>query len=249
MNKLAFFKTASLLMLIVSTSLSAAPLLQRESGNTETSNQGAINSEDNGQSNNALVNYELFKQLETLQMEVQELRGLLEEQNHQIDRIKKAERERYADLDKRITDLSASQNNKTNKISNDVGASVNEEQRTYNSAKAKKDAKEFNAAIAEFTLYLEFFPEGKYVAQANYWLGELYFTSEIPEYDNAKKHFARVIKIFPEHAKVPGCLYKLGLIQIAQNKKNEAKLTFQRLVNEHPKCSTSNLAKNQLKKL
>ena len=98
-------------------------------------------------------------------------------------------------------------------------------------------------------LYLEFFPEGRFVPQAHYWLGELYMGLEIPEYDNAKKHFEKVINDFPEHAKVPGCLYKLGLIYKVQEQAPEARKQFEKLIKEFPNSSTASLAKNQLESL
>lgn len=45
---------------------------------------------------------ELFYQLQTLQTEVGELRGLVEEQRHQIDRLVREQKEQYLDLDRRL---------------------------------------------------------------------------------------------------------------------------------------------------
>ena len=130
-----------------------------------------------------------------------------------------------------------------------VNSQLSEDEKTYQSAKQKVDNKELNAAIAEFMLYLEFFPEGKYVAQANYWMGELYMSLEVPEYENAIMHFEKVITDFPEHAKVPGCHYKLGVIYKEQGNTEKAKAHFETLVKNFPESSTADLAKNQLSSL
>ncbi len=45
---------------------------------------------------------ELFYQLQTLQTEVSDLRGLVEEQRHQIDRLVREQKEQYLDLDRRL---------------------------------------------------------------------------------------------------------------------------------------------------
>ncbi len=46
-----------------------------------------------------------LKHLETLKQEINELRGLVETQEHEIQQLKKSQRDLYTDLDKRITQL------------------------------------------------------------------------------------------------------------------------------------------------
>ena len=48
---------------------------------------------------------DLLFQLETLQQEVQSLRGQLENQGHELKLMKESQRDRYIDLDKRISEL------------------------------------------------------------------------------------------------------------------------------------------------
>lgn len=45
----------------------------------------------------------LLSQLENLQLEVQRLRGMVEEQGYEIEKMKRSQRDRYIDLDKRIS--------------------------------------------------------------------------------------------------------------------------------------------------
>ncbi len=50
---------------------------------------------------------ELFQLLQALQIEVQELRGLVEEQRHQLNRLAREQKEQYLDIDRRLTAGSA----------------------------------------------------------------------------------------------------------------------------------------------
>lgn len=256
--KIALIKSLALSCLLTSFSFSliAAPLLQRGSEQTSPSNQSnQTNTQSDVNQNAGLASYELYQQLEAMQTEVQKLHGMLEEQNYEIERLKQAEKERYADLDRRMNDIqmqtitSSNSSDTQQNLAASNSTIMDEDLKTYTSAKQKVDSKEYNAAIAEFTLYLEFFPQGKYVPQAHYWLGELYMALAIPETDNAKKHFETVVNEFPSHAKVPDCLYKIGLIQKTQNKNDAAKLTFQKLVKDFPKSASASLAKTQLETL
>lgn len=49
---------------------------------------------------------ELFYQIQVLQQEVQELRGLVEEQAYQLNRLARDQKEQYIDLDRRVAGLS-----------------------------------------------------------------------------------------------------------------------------------------------
>src|SRR5690606_39450278 len=49
---------------------------------------------------------ELFYMIQQLQREVRDLRGQVEEQQHQISRLQQQGRDRYVDLDQRILELS-----------------------------------------------------------------------------------------------------------------------------------------------
>ncbi|BFM48257.1 tol-pal system protein YbgF [Marinomonas sp. THO17] len=55
---------------------------------------------------------DLLFQLETLQQEVQTLRGMLEQQGHELKLMKQSQRDRYIDLDKRISLLMSASVNK-----------------------------------------------------------------------------------------------------------------------------------------
>ena len=56
--------------------------------------------------NDALIDF--YQRLETLQFEVQQLRGLQEEQGHDVEGIKQHQRDLYLDLDQRISSLQLS---------------------------------------------------------------------------------------------------------------------------------------------
>jgi len=252
--RFGLFKLSSIFLVLIffglSLDLRAAPLLQRSGDKDKQSQISSNEAVERNRTEINLVRYELTQQIETLQMELQALRGVLEQQNYTIEQLRNGERERYADLDARINSLQSGATilEANSGVSTPTNA-TDEDEKTYNSAKQKVDSKEYNAAIAEFTLYLEFFPEGKFLPQAHYWMGELYLSLEIPENDNAKKHYETVVRDFPSHSKVPGCLYKLGLIYKTENNSAKARENFERLIREFPSSSTASLAKKQLSSL
>jgi len=79
--------------------LAQVPVTNSGAGNCSIRNQ---TSSSQAGSNNDLV-ISLYEQLETLQQEVQTLRGIVEEQNFQIKKIQTEQRDRYLDIDRRLS--------------------------------------------------------------------------------------------------------------------------------------------------
>lgn len=67
---------------------------------------GGGNAPSQSAPNNELV-VSLYNQLEALQQEVQSLRGLVEEQGNQIRRMQTEQRDRYLDIDRRLSEMPA----------------------------------------------------------------------------------------------------------------------------------------------
>lgn len=92
---------ASFVVLLSSHALGQARVSEA-SGNSNSAPSGAANA---AAGNDLVVS--LYNQLEALQREVQTLRGLVEEQGNQLNRMQTEQRNRYLDLDQRLIELSA----------------------------------------------------------------------------------------------------------------------------------------------
>lgn len=64
-----------------------------------------LESQAQGSSQSGQTTVELLNRLNELQTEIQSLRGLVEQQNFEIENLKKAQRDRYLDLDSRLSRL------------------------------------------------------------------------------------------------------------------------------------------------
>lgn len=93
-----------LLVATVALAVSAGALAQ-SSTPAYQNNQSEARRQSAGNQGNA----ELFFMIERLQQEVRSLRGELEEQRNQLDRLTRQSRERYIDLDQRLLELSEQQ--------------------------------------------------------------------------------------------------------------------------------------------
>ncbi len=102
-------------------------------------------------------------------------------------------------------------------------------------------------SIEQFKAYLNKYPTGEYANNAQYWLGEAYRVNQ--DNASARKAFNDVLEKYPNSAKVPDALLKLGFIEVDQ--KNIVKATdyLNRVISDYPKSPAAVLASKKLLKL
>jgi tol-pal system protein YbgF len=113
MSEYASQVNKQILTVIVALMISGATFAQVQVVDAANSdgNQPAQNSQNNtanttaGPSNNNDIVVTLYNMLEALQQEVQMLRGMVEEQGYQIRRMETEQRDRYLDVDNRLSAL------------------------------------------------------------------------------------------------------------------------------------------------
>jgi tol-pal system protein YbgF len=74
-----------------------------DNSSSQTTTQSGVNNTGSNSGNEIIVT--LYNMLEVLQREVQTLRGLVEEQSYQIRRMENEQRDRYLDVDNRLSEL------------------------------------------------------------------------------------------------------------------------------------------------
>ncbi|MBV1870356.1 MAG: tetratricopeptide repeat protein [Gammaproteobacteria bacterium] len=207
-----------------------------------------------GGSNNrqrAAEQWTLINQVEQLQQEIQQLRGTTEEQAYLLEQFKKSSRDRYIDLDRRISQLVTSKAAPVAaKISSDnlapqKNASA-EEKVLYGKAKKKIKVKQFDEAISLLNKLLIDFPEGAYASNAYYWLGEVNLALPAPDYQSAEIHFLKLLQRDARHRKVPAALFKLGKLYDMTGQAKLADKYLNRVIQQHSKSSAASLARKYL---
>ena len=211
------------------------------------------------------VVFEILGRLEQLQREVQQLRGIVEEQGHQLSELKTRQNNIYTDLDQRIQQLggqpqaqplatNARQPSKT-EAPQPVAAresvkpvqDANAEKALYQKAYELLRNGHNSQAIKAFKDVIQQFPSGDYADNAQYWLGEAYKVNQQPEL--AKAAFQKVIDLYPDSPKVPDALLKLGYIEIEQNNLTKAREYLTRVKVDYPGTAAAHLASKRLMRL
>jgi len=211
---------------------------------------------------------QLFMQLQQMQSEIAQLRGMLEEQQHEIERLKQESQVRYQDLDSRLQGATAgaqapAQNSAAGAAINAAGTPVapagqapaasneaadpEKEKLYYDAAFDLIKAKDFAKASQAFEGFLRKFPQSQYAGNAQYWLGEVNLAQG--DLQAAGKAFAQVAAGYPTHAKVPDSLFKLADVERRLGNSNKARGILQQLIAQYPGSSAAQLAQRDLQRL
>lgn len=217
-----------------------------------------------GQSELLLVVYQL-------QEEVRQLRGELEAQQHKLNRLETDQRDRYRDVDRRLSALinalpdpaappvvPAPEPTPPTAGTPSVSApsapvapapelasvpeAARSDQQAYDQAFNLVRERKFNEAITAFEAFVIQFPNSSNTANGYYWLGEIHLAQQ--SLDMARIQFERVLSDFPSHGKVPDTLYKLGVVYFNLGQQERSRNMMQRLMDEFPQSTAASLARN-----
>lgn len=215
-----------------------------------------------GVSTPASAQGDLFMQLQQLQEELARLRGMLEVQQNDIQRLKQEGLERYQELDRRIAGSAAAQNSSATGAINasspptppaNAAPASNEpadpakEKLYYEAAFDLIKAKDFDRASQAFAAFLRKYPDSQYAGNAQYWLGEVNLAKG--DLQSAGQAFAKVSQAYPKHAKVPDSLYKLADVEQRLGNGSKAKGLLEQVIAQFPGSSAAQLAKRDLQRL
>tara|TARA_B100000787_G_scaffold60742_2_gene44393 strand:- start:2319 stop:3179 length:861 start_codon:yes stop_codon:yes gene_type:complete len=221
---------------------------------------------------NTNANAQMFDIVEMLQYELQQLRGQVEELSYHLERLKKDQKQRYLDLDRRIVSLSTppqviddsqvsdtkSETSEADLTSAPLGGSIALDQAVviqeaydpeieklaYKAAFGLIRERQYDASIEALLTFLNDFPEGVLVGNAHYWLGEVYMVQG--DASLAAQSFEYVIREFPGHRKTPDALYKAGVAYQNVGNNNKANQLLQRVLQEYPDSSAARLAQERV---
>ena len=197
----------------------------------------------------------LFYQIQQLQQEVMRLNGKVEEQAHELRKLKEQSLERYVNLDKRISNggggsapASAgggSTGGSSTVVSGSGGGSQSSvaeqsgEGEAYRAAYGLVRGQQFDQAAQAFQQFLRDYPDGKYAPNAHYWLGELYLVKQPPDLEASRQAFTLLLDQYPDNSKAPDALYKLGKVQYLKGNREKAREYLDRVISQYGSSNSS----------
>lgn len=217
--------------------------------------------------NDTSATTELLNQLTQLRSELAEQRGLVEQLQHDIEKLKQSGREQYLDLDGRLNRLEggavpAVPGNASPPISppaaaggvepapavhGDAGAlaQAGDERAAYDVAFDALRKGNYVDSAQLFQSFLQMYPTGVYAPNALYWLGESYYVTG--NYPLAMQQFQGLLDRYPTHDKAAGALLKLGLSEYGLGKMDAAERTLGDVVSKYPGSDVARVADDRLR--
>ncbi len=198
-------------------------------------------------------NWEMVSQIESLQQEVQQLRGMIEELNYRIEQTSKQQKEQYLDLDHRINEAQkgAAKGGSSDDNSQDTSAAVSvdqfaSEEEAYRDSQKLIKEKKLPEAERSLLAFISQYPNSTLTANAHYWLGEVYLAAKKPDLAKAKKHFQVVIDQYPKNTKTAVAMYKLAMIHDELGEPAKARVLLEGVIKKFPNTPPANMAKKYL---
>jgi len=206
----------------------------------------------------------MYKRLEQLQNDVQQMRGQLEEQTYLIESLKKRQRDLYLDTDRRIQQLempvlkqplpltepngsAASTSPASNVSTKPQSQPLGIDKAAYDKAFAGLRAGNYQQAIDDFSAFVSSYPTSIYLANAYYWLAEASYVNR--DFTRALDEFNKVLTQFPQHAKAKDALLKIGFIQYEKKQWQQARKSLQQVTANYPGTTVASLATKRLERM
>ena len=104
----------------------------------------------------------------------------------------------------------------------------------------------YDLAISEFRQYVETYPSSEMADNAQYWIGECYYSKKL--LNEAIAEFDKVSLLFAKGDKVPAARFKKALVLMELGQTDSARAEFTAITRLYPRSNEAVLARQQLEK-
>ena len=122
---------------------------------------------------------------------------------------------------------------------------MDEMTRVYNQGLRHYEARDFAAAIRDFTVIATHSPNHELAANAIYWMGESYFA--MADFTAARTEFQRIQDQFPNSNKFVDAQVKIAMTWIRQGRRDLARSILEAIRRDFPNYERMNVVEQQLR--
>jgi len=203
--------------------------------------------------NESLV--QLSQQVGTLERRADQLQGDAESLRHDAEETADRQRLLYADIDARIQSLESSLQARAAGNVLDGGTlplgqlpiPEGTDRDNYQVALELLREERYDMAATAFHQFLVAFPNSELADNAQYWLAESYYASNM--FEQALHDFEVVINDHPRSRKVPDALLKMGYCNYSLKRWAAARVTLTRVQADYPETTAARLAGQYLQRM
>ena len=199
--------------------------------------------------NDSLV--QLVARVDALSADVDALRGQIESNSFDADKMAERQRNLYADLDARLQALENA--GRSNVMQGgtlppgELPLPNGSDRENYQAAFELLKEGRYDQSAKAFQQFLVAYPDSELADNAQYWLAESYYVSQ--RFNEALPIFNTVISDFPQSRKVPDALLKIGYCNFELKRWDAAEAALSRVVADYPETTAARLASKRLEQL
>jgi tol-pal system protein YbgF len=215
---------------------------------------------------------QLASELDQLRAETMQLRGEIETLRYETENSDKRQRDLYVDVDRRIQSLEQVQQQRAfapppsappSTLRPDERAAeppagapsaaaaparpVGTDQQNYQAAFDLMQGRKYDEAGRAFTQFLAGFPQSPLADNAQYWLAETLYVRG--QFQPALAEFQKVMEQYPQSAKLPDALLKVGYCQAELGNRDAARTSLQQVMRQFPDTTAARLASQRIERL
>ena len=216
---------------------------------------------------------DLLLQLEALQRELRALRGQVEVQNHELEQMKRRERNLISDFDRRLRTLERrgvapapyTSSRPTTVPPRTVGptppvalvpppiapavplSAAAQEQQDYDAAFNLLKQGYYERAAKSFREFIQKYSHGALADNAQYWVGEASYV--VRNFRVALEEFKKVLTDYPTSTKVPDSLLKIGYSHYELGACDQARTTLSQVIARYASTTVAKSAEIRLEKM
>ena len=183
----------------------------------------------------------LFLKIQELEIEIAELRNILESQNYLIQKL----------IQESASDI-VDKENTTNISSDNIVrfAGIDDtrsQEEVYKTAIQSLQDQDFEKAISLFKFFVDNFKDKEKLPLSLFWLGEIELSQN--NLISSEEYFLELVTLYPAHYRTPLAHKKIGDIFLKKNELEKAKDKYNFVIREYPNDAASSLALQLLKNM
>ena len=183
----------------------------------------------------------LFLKIQELEIEIAELRNILESQNYLIQKLIQ---ESASDVEDKENTANISSDNTVRFTGID---DIRSQEEVYKTAIQSLQDQDFKKAISLFKFFVDNFKDEEKLPLSLFWLGEIELIQN--NLISSEEYFLELVTLYPTHYRTPLAHKKIGDIFLKKNESEKAKDKYNFVIREYPNDAASSLALQLLKNM
>ena len=183
----------------------------------------------------------LFLKIQELELEIAELRNILESQDYLIQKL----------IQESVDDPESNEDSNNLASDNSVRFAGIDDTRSkeevYKTATESLQDQDFEKASSLFKYFIDNFKDEEKLPLSIFWLGEIALIQN--NLESSEEYFIELVNLYPSHYRTPLAHKKIGDIFLKKNELEKAKDKYNFVIREYPNDTASSLALQLLKNM